>query len=393
MASVPLAANPSTRSKPLTLEGFAKSWGPGVVVILGAMAFFAMTSPSVMPYARTHDFLGLYAGGVLARTDPSHLYDPEIQSKVEYQLAPDIPIFTPFPRPAFSALFYIPLTFLPLKTAFTVWVALGIAIVFAIWAWAARTYGPEILVYCAFCIPLMFGITNGQDTAFVAGLLILAYCALERGYKALGGVLLAVLLWKFNLFLLVPIVLLIRREWRILVGYVPTALAAVGISAAMASPKSYIAFLTNSSLEALHTSPQMMLNTNAIALNAGLDYAFVRILLIVSVLAAVFLIPKSANLERWLFAAVCGGMLVSPHTFEYDGAMLLAPILKILADKTAAPLVRGIAATAAIPLPYFMPSFGKPYSGGPALLIFILFLAIAWPGWFEMRRRPQIALA
>jgi alpha-1,2-mannosyltransferase len=378
MASVPTGKKSRVRS-------FVEIWGAPIAAILGSAAFFAMIFPSSVPYSRTHDFLGFYTGGYLVRTAPALLYDIAAQSKVQYQFAPDIPIVTPFPRPAFSALFYYPIALLPLKTAFTVWVTLGIATLFSIWAWAARKFGPESLVYCAFFIPLLFGISTGQDTLFVTGLLILAYCALERGQHALGGVLLALLLCKFNLTLLVPVVLVIRKEWRILAGYAPTALAAVIVSAALASPASYLALLTNSKLEALHASPQMMVNTNSIALNTGLDFPVVRILLIAVVLAAVFSIPRTANLERWLFAAIGGSLLISPHTFEYDVALLLVPILKILADSAAPSLLRGVAATAAIPLPYFLTILPRPYSGTPALLIFVLFLAIAWPGWFKWR--------
>ncbi|HEY3738297.1 MAG TPA: glycosyltransferase family 87 protein [Bryobacteraceae bacterium] len=367
------------------MRSLLETWGPAGVAILGSAVFFIMVLSPVMPYARTHDFLGLYSGGVLVRTDPAHLYDPDAQMRVQLALAPEIPVLTPFPRPAFSALFYSPFTWLPLRTAFALWVTLGILGLFAIWTWAARRFGPEILVYCAFFVPFLFGIAHGQDTVFIAGLLILTYCALESGRKVLGGVLLGLLMCKFHLFLLVPAAILIRKEWRILAGYVPTAAAAAGLTIALASPASYLAFLRNSKLEALQTSPEMMLNVNSITLNLGFDYPWTRILLIALILAAVFAIPRTAPLDRWFWAAVCGSMLISPHTFAYDGALLLIPILKILADSSASPIVRGIAATAVIPLPYFMTLLPKPYSGAPALLIFLLFLVIAWPEWFRWR--------
>ena len=376
----PSEKNSPQRRKPPKLE----RWEAVTVALLGAV-FFAAICSSVLPHARTHDFLGFYTGGLLAKTDPAHLYDAELQSKIQHQLAPEIPVFTPWPRPAFYSLFFIPLSFMSLKTAFAVWIGLGIATAFAIWYWAFRQFGPEALVYCALFVPLGFGIAHGQDIAFVSGLCVLAYSAAKSGRKVLCGVLLALLLGKYHLFLLMPVVLLARREWRILAGYVPSALAAIGVSLAMSSPQSYVALLTNPTLAALNPSPEMMINIHAIANNLSLDLPIVNILLALGIVAAVLLIPHDAPLDRWFWAAVCGGLLISPHTFEYDAALLLIPILTLLTNSTAAPPIRWIAATAVIPLPYFMTLLPKPLSAGPAILISLLFFAIAWPDWFDSR--------
>lgn len=361
-----------------------ETWAAVTVAFIGAV-FFATICSSMLPQTRAHDFLCFYTGGVLAKTDPAHLYDGDLQSKTEYQIAPEIPVVTPYVRPAFWALLYIPLTWLSLKGAFAVWVGFGILTAFAIWYSAFRRFGSEALVYCAFFVPLGFGIAHGQDTAFVTGIAILAFCAAERGRKVLCGVLLAFLLWKFHLFLLIPVVLLLRREWRILAGYVPAALFAVAVSVAMASPQSYIGLLRDPKFEAVHPSPELMVNVYALAINFGVDFPVVRILLILGVLATVLLMPKTASMDRWFWGAIAGGLLISPHTFGYDVAYLLAPILKNVCDAGAAPALRWISALAVVPFPYFMTLLPMPFSAGPALLITVLFLAICWPEWFERR--------
>jgi hypothetical protein len=78
-------------------------------------------------------------------------------------------------------------------------------------------------------------------------------------------------------------------------------------------------------------------------------------------------------------------MLISPHTFEYDAALLFVPILKTLSDSSAATPLRAIAATAAIPLPYFMTLLPMPLSAGPAIVMAALFVTFSWPEWFERR--------
>ena len=144
----------------------------------------------------------------------------------------------------------------------------------------------------------------------------------------------------------------------------------------MASPQSYLAFLRNSKLEALSPSPEVMINVQAIAINFGLDYPLVRILLAAPMLAAVLLLPKSASFDRWFWSAVCGGLLISPHPFGYDAALLLVPILKIVCDSNAAAPIRWIAATAVIPM---------PYSAGPAILMTLLFAALSLAGVVRTR--------
>ena len=128
-----------------------------------------------------------------------------------------------------------------------------------------------------------------------------------------------------------------------------------------------------------------MINIQAIAINFKLDFLPIRILLTMLVVAGVVLIPRSVPLERWFWAAVAGGLLVSPHTFEYDASLLLAPILKMVCKEQTAKPIRWIAATTLIPLPYFMTLLPMPLSAGPALLIGVLFTAIAWPEWFNQR--------
>ena len=81
------------------------------------------------------------------------------------------------------------------------------------------------------------------------------------------------------------------------------------------------------------------------------------------------LIPRSAPLDRWFWAAAAGGLLISPHTFGYDASLLLVPILKLICDTQAATPIRWIATTAVVPFPYFMTMLPMPYSAGPAVLI------------------------
>jgi hypothetical protein len=168
-----------------------------------------------------------------------------------------------------------------------------------------------------------------------------------------------------------------------------TGLGAAIASVLIASPKDYLAILTNPRLEALNTSPEMMVNIHAIFVNLGLDNPIAKVLAAGAVLALVVAIPRGAPLDRWFWAMIAGGVLISPHAFGYDASRLLAPILLILFEPGTGEQKRQrryrqwVAATAVIPLPYFLTLLPPPYAGLPALLITTLFLVIAYPGWFE----------
>ena len=133
-----------------------------------------------------------------------------------------------------------------------------------------------------------------------------------------------------------------------------------------------------------------MVNLHSLVINFGLDYLAIRIALTLLVVAAVVLMPKSAPLERWFWAAVAGGLLVSPHTFAYDVALLLIPILKIACDRNSSNWARAIVMVAVMPFPYFMTMLPAPFAAGPALLIAVLFLLLTWPEWFNNDRVTDI---
>jgi len=357
---------------------------PVGVAVLAVVLWTAFGS-AMLPLAQRTDFLNLYTGASLALHGHfRQLYDYSLQSAVSRSLMPDVISIFPFVRPPFYALALSPLALLPFKQAFAVWISLQIVLLLACWWWAWRTFGPDALVWTSMFLPTALGIASGQDCVVTLAICCAAWAAYRRKLETVAGVLLALTLFKFHLFLLVPLALLVRRRWRMFAGYSAAGSALAILSLLLCGwqgVRAYAALLTRKDLATLAPSPERMLGVNALLANLRIDSLPVTALLAGAV---IFLVVRSARFHqddwRWFWAAVAGSLLISPHTYPYDGAVLLIPgLLAVFQGDT--PTLRILGATILLPLLYGLNLAGPPYSALPglALLAFLAALAGALP--------------
>lgn len=352
------------------LFGLHKNTIVGLGVALIAVVFYTMIGAGVAPHAREHDFLSFYTGAKLVLEGKgASLYDFELQTATEKALAPDAPEVPPFIRPPFYALLLAPLALLPLKAAFVTWVGLQIVGLLGFWVWAYRRFGPDSLVYCAFFMPTARGIMHGQDCVTMLLLMLGATLAFERRKDGLTGALVGLTLIKFHLLLLLPVVMLTRKRWKMLAGYSAVAAIEVAVSLAMVGlggVRQYFDLITRRDLDALNPSPDMMVNIHSIAANLGIDAVWFKPMLF----AAVLIVVLTAN-RNWFWAAALGSLLLPPHTYVYDLAILLIPGL-ILVFTEAERQVRVAAAVAMAPIPYLFTFFERPLAVIPSLAVVAL---------------------
>src|SRR5215475_14647046 len=114
-----------------------------MVLVIMALFWFALGS-RIVPQAKQHDFLNLYAGGTLAARGPfRQIYQPEVQLATERRLVPGLTELVPFVRPPFYALALGALAEIPYPRAFAVWLGLQFAVYVAVLAWAKSRWGPQ----------------------------------------------------------------------------------------------------------------------------------------------------------------------------------------------------------------------------------------------------------
>jgi hypothetical protein len=121
----------------------------GAVILM--VAFWCVLAPPLIRAAWHDDFLCWYIGGKLAWSgDFQHMYDPAVQWSVQQKILPEEPILSVFPRAPFFAAFVAPLSALPYRTAFIVWLAIQIVLLAICFFWAWRKFGDDALVWDRF---------------------------------------------------------------------------------------------------------------------------------------------------------------------------------------------------------------------------------------------------
>ncbi len=356
----------------------------GFWVVQGALVYFK---------ARHHDFLSFYTGSTLVRqASIADLYDQELQLRTQQELVPTNTELIPFIRPGYYALLLAPLSLLPFGTAFWIWLGLQAAVLFVCWGWAARKFGSDALLLGAMYFPTAVGITHAQDSSFMLAIAIGAYALEERGRSFWSGVILGLGLIKFHLFVLVPVVMLFHKRYRMLSGFVATGLVAglsFIVSAGWQGVSRYVALLSSGELKWLSPAPQLMINLRGVTSNIAGNSTLVWAMLVGLVLGLVVIAIRGAPFWRWLSAAITGSVLVAPHGYAYDAAILLLPIWMLLfvSEKR---LSRVAALLLVTPLPFFTLMAGPPWSVLPAVLVILLLIALARESYME-RRSPVVS--
>jgi len=348
-----------------------------IVVVIMAVFWFALGS-RIVPQAKQHDFLNLYAGGTLAaRGQLRQIYQPEVQLATERRLVPGLPELVPFVRPPFYALVLGALAEIPYARAFAVWLGLQIAVYVGVLAWAKSRWGPEALLFGAMFLPAALGIASGQDCVFMLAI-IAGVIALEgRGKEAGAGAVLALGLIKFHLFVAWPVILLVQKRWRMLAGAAAMTAGEILLSwllVGSAGLADYVSLLGNQGIRRLSPSRELMINVQALTLNLGQDHAYLRLLLVLSVMSLAVAVSLRAPFRGAVVAATTASILVSPHVYGYDAALLLPSFCLVLFE-TRATLPRLLAVFLCSPIPYLLNLAGFPWRLATSLcLIFFLLL-------------------
>jgi hypothetical protein len=158
---------------------------------------------------------------------------------------------------------------------------------------------------------------------FFLALMAASVLLLVRGRPFAAGLVMALCGIKFHLFLLLPLVIFRRKLWRFAGGLAAGGAALLAASFAAGGwrwPIEYYQLLQLN--ERNQNSLSYMANLNG--LFHRVPYSTLWIALVSSgvLVAAWYVIPR-VSLPAAMGLALCGGLLISPHTFIYDLGFLL----------------------------------------------------------------------
>jgi hypothetical protein len=237
------------------------------VIVLHGWMFFRLRREIVTGYP---DFTIFYtAGKCILQGHGRQLYDLEMQSAIQREFASEVkhrenPL--PFNHPPFEALLFAPLARLPYVAAYLVWAVFNIALILGFWNLLRPRLAslpgllpalPLLAIFGFF--PLAIALLQGQDSILLLFLYGLAFSALATGRNFAAGVFLGLALFKFQLVLPFVLVLLVRRQWRTVAGFVVTAFGLVLVSAAVVGWSGVMAY------------PEFVLRLSRSGAQAGID--------------------------------------------------------------------------------------------------------------------------
>jgi hypothetical protein len=322
-----------------------------------------------------NDFIQLWVGANLSGTP--QLYDFEANNALQKKtIGVTLDNVSPHSRPPFYSFLLKPLGLLPYHAAFVIFELLSLAAL-AGYVWMNLARLPELAVLTCFSLPAIANLANGQDVAFcvfIAGAALMLFSR-QRDFE--GGMLLTLCAIKFHLFLLVPLIPLIHRRWRILAGGAVGLAGLMGLSFLAQGPgwiPVYLGVLRNPNLT---PGAEFMPNLHGLLSVLGYRSFPVEAAACVAVAALVAWIAwKEKDFEVAFGYALLGGLLVSFHAYLQDGLILL-PVLVAVLTKVTVPAVRHLMLLASLPPVHLMLLGGAPYSVACPLLLVAILLAAA----------------
>jgi hypothetical protein len=305
---------------------FNAIWAAVTLVILGGWVFWA-THWSETGW----DFTMFY---VAAHTPAASIHDQTVfQATARRVLAgTGVTYASPYVRPAVFTLALRWMRGLSYWEAYRIWACLEFAF-YAVTLWAlSRRFRARVLGFYPWALffPAFFGMIQGQDSLAMGLVLCLALVLLAGGRDAVGGALLSLTLYKFNLFLLVPVYLALRKRYRALAWYALCGAALAGASALLERPSLYLALLPEIQRYTIGFSPKSMLGLRGLCAALGWSAAYPA----AAIVLAAYLLGMSRRMDfvRGFGLTVAACVLCAYHGTWYDGAVLALPFGLALAE-------------------------------------------------------------
>lgn len=182
---------------------------------------------------------------------------------------------------------------------------------------------PALLLF----FPAMAGILSGADIGLYFLVLTLAFILLEQRSSWAAGLCLTLCLAKYNLLLLVPVMLLLRNQARVLVGFCAGTLLVCSLSLALCSLGAYTRVLTLAPTIAHHFSA---VGLAAFSKTVGLPEAYLPGAM--CILAICCWIFRYSDFRTAFATAITGALLLSPYVTWYDSTLLVLPLLCLFAE-------------------------------------------------------------
>lgn len=321
----------------------------------------------------SNDFAAFYSGAHLLGS--GELYDVESLHANEDRFNGNHAATHGYVRAPFHAAILWPLTRLPYLPAW--WVFLGVMAASYV-AFIALWPQPKLearLPFALMALPVFDSFVTGQDVALLLPVVAGAMLLFRRGSSVWAGALLSLGAMKPHLFVLIPLVLLARRDWTAIRGFLGGGAVLTLVSFALEGWDWPLRMLETAFNPAFSPNPHLMPNFTGLFL--GMEGAiWWQAGASIGVAAACWFVARRRPLEEAVAVALLGGVLIGQHSYLADCALWLPAALTLLCTART-PLVRIGAIALLVPPTYLLGGVERPTAAAAAIAV-ALVAAKAW---------------
>ena len=298
----------------------------------------------------------MYSAGVLVRTDPHQLFNIARQNEIQNELISRGDRAIPFFHPSYEALIFAPFSLTSYRVSYHVFQAFNLVLILLCFLVGRRHFSVTVpfiqprpgLMFFPF-FPVFAACVGVQDSLVLLLILFLTTICLEEKRIALAGAVAALALFKFQIVLIVGILLAFRWKKRFALSFLATAAILALISVAitgLSGTEQFLEVLRQASLvhdqsEAAQSFfaiyPLAMVNLNALLFAAGTRYlsSHAAAVVVGAISFVLFVwcsrrvIDKRVDDGCAISIAILCGVLVSGHLYIHDVSLLLLPFALI----------------------------------------------------------------
>ena len=297
------------------------------------------------------DFLSSYAAGQSIRSGNGRaLYAVDrAPDKLSPQVAPVL-----FDRLAYEALLYVPLSFFSYRNAYLIFMAVNLALI----AWCVRMLQPYLprldqlwhwlptVVFLCF-LPIGLSLIAGRDSILLLTLVLASAVSFYQEHDFRAGVFLGLALFRPEFAILIALLFLLWRRWRIVAGFVAASAVCLAISVALTSLAGLEAYLRSTftwadqfaSMSApLSGTAHSTVMPNLWCLPTMVGHRFLSLnsLLAVTAVFAIALIIWTASRPPNFALAILIALLVGYHGTICDTVLLILPVAMVMDSRIGA---------------------------------------------------------
>jgi len=169
--------------------------------------------------------------------------------------------------------------------------------------------------------PAIVGLISGQDNCLFLLAVLAGWRLLEQKRDTLAGFAFALCLYKFNLTVLIPPLLLLQNRYRALTSFAIGAASIAGVSFAITPLRTYTTALIEVPKETAGFFP---FGLRGLSLVIGQQWCYAVLVGVVLVLCCWLM--RRLPLTEALCVAVTGTLLIVPYVTWYDSTLLVLPL-------------------------------------------------------------------